>query len=347
MSSRTIFLHVGNFKTGTSALQQFCSTQRDTLLRAGLDYPDVARPGNLPVSHGKLPLSLYTRYGQRPPDWYADSDDYVDVAAALRRALEQSQAPAALVSSEEFYRVPGFPEEAREGIGRDLQALFAGYRVRVIMYVRAPLSFAISWYNEINKSDRPHRRFVDFVDHLNRSIILPEANTAYWRGLFGEDAVLLEPYGLRGEAHITRFLQLLGADGIHAHEAASAVVNPGRDETTLERDRLRKINALADERARSRLLRSTALASVEHVQVLQEKLEAIERDFQAFCRREQLHVPGEPLDLARVLVHDEQVNRRDVVSVDPLGVALLRWRRGAFAGGLRRLRARLAAWRRG
>jgi hypothetical protein len=35
---KTVYLHIGNFKTGTSAIQASCSRNRDLLLENGIDY---------------------------------------------------------------------------------------------------------------------------------------------------------------------------------------------------------------------------------------------------------------------------------------------------------------------
>lgn len=329
MHKKRVYLHVGNFKTGTSAIQKFCSENRLSLIEAGVDYIAAARPAANPTNHGKLALSLYRKYDRRVPAWYSDGDDFNEVADSLRRAMDASECDTLVISTEELYRIPGFPEKVSSGIGSDLRRLFATYDLRVIMYVRAPMDFACSWYNEINKAHKPRRRFIDFIYRLEPNLLLPEDNAAYWRSLFGRECLHLEPYVLRGNAHLRRFLELLDIGQFENLPESEQRVNPMRDESSLERDRLEKIMALQDTEQRSRMLRSQALASVENFRKLQEKVNMIGSQFDLFCEREEIVVPGGKFRLEEMLVHDERVNRRDIVGVNPLRVLGYRCRQSA------------------
>ena len=195
---KTIYLHVGNFKTGTSAIQRFCSDNRQRLLGCGIDYLETARPASDRTNHSCLPLSLIQKYGQFVPEWYEAEGDFDTTSQALLAEMENSPCDNILISSEELYRLACFSSDfARDAI-RELGGLFTGYEVKVVMYVREPLAFVKSWYNQVNKGNLPHRRFIDFFYFMNDSVLLPQANAKFWRECFGHDCLILEPYGKRG-----------------------------------------------------------------------------------------------------------------------------------------------------
>ena len=157
---KTIYLHVGNFKTGTSAIQKFCSDNRGKLLKCGYDYIDCARPRNNHTNHGKLPLSLAQKHGCYIPNWYNEKDDYQSVSKAVVEEIESSVCENIIISSEEFYRIAGYKKAIVQSAANELQELFAGHTVKALMYVREPLEMLKSWYNQANKPNVPTRRFI-------------------------------------------------------------------------------------------------------------------------------------------------------------------------------------------
>ncbi|MCX2975093.1 hypothetical protein EYC87_16010 [Halieaceae bacterium IMCC8485] len=320
-SSKAVFLHVGNFKTGTSAVQKYCSENRQLLIDKGLDYLEVARPTTNKTNHGQLALSLYRETGKRTPDWYVDEVSYRAISAEVLTSIKASPCQKILISSEEFYRIPAFDDASRTVIRKSLRALFRGHTVKVIVYVRNPMDFIKSWYNEVNKSRFPIRRFVDYVFHLDKRMVLPDANVNFWRHVFGNDAVIIEPYALTGIEHIKRFLTLASVSGLEFGQSTALNINLRLDNSSLERDRINKIMAVLKGDERERYLRSTVLSSVDKLNSLERKLAKISADFKRFCDIENLKVSGAELSLYNVLVHDEAVNRRDLISPSLFGIA--------------------------
>ena len=253
---KTIYLHVGNFKTGSSAIQKYCSDNRKELIDCGVDYINTARPRSNPTNHGMIPLSLQLKYGTFTPSWYDDNDSFEVVSADVKRAIDDSPCNTIIISSEEFYRIPGLQKNTALDMLNDLRRLFKGNNVKVLMYVRPPLDMLKSWYNEINKANKPSRRFADFFFVLNKSILLPGKNTSFWREGFGNDSIAIEPYELSGKAHIEYFLKLVGVNVQKAPRPLEILVNQKRDESTLERDRLSRIIQLSTKIEREKYLRS-------------------------------------------------------------------------------------------
>jgi len=311
---KTIYLHVGNFKTGTSAIQKFCSDHRKELLDSGFDYLPGARPSRNTVSHGKIPVSLIMKYGGHVPSWYIDTDSFSDVCAAVVTQIDSSKCDNIILSSEEFYRIASYKNSTIKSAIADLRELFSGHQVKVIMYVREPLPFSKSWYNQANKANIPLRRFTDFFYYLNKSLLLPQNNARFWRDCFGSDCLIIEAYGLSGTNHIRRFLDLIAADPSLAIQASDSLINAKRNEKTLELDRISRIMLLKDVNEREIYLNSFVLKNAANTQKLQDKIDFINREFVNFCREEGLTFRNASFGLADLMDYEKTINRKDASS---------------------------------
>ncbi len=310
---KRIYLHIGQFKTGTSAIQQFCNDNREMLLALGVDYLSTARPANNPTNHGKLSLSLFTRFAEKIPEWYDDADSFADVAEAVRNEIEISDCTRIIVSSEEFYRYARLDQESASTAISELQSVFAGYDVRVIMYVRAPLDFMKSWYNQLNKAPVPRRRFTDVFYFLDDSMLIPRITADFWRECFGRDCLILSPFIGESQGHIARFFKLLDIELPESCPLPEDLVNEKRNEADMEIDRMRKILALDDLEKQHKYLNSAVLASDAAFASLEQKVARVRDSFREFCTEEGLIFPESEFSVADLLIHEERVNSKDVV----------------------------------
>lgn len=311
---KTIYLHVGNFKTGTSAIQKFCSDHRRELLRLGYDYIKSARPRSNPTNHGKLPISLIMQYERNKPTWYDDKESFQQISKAVIDEIEESSANNIIISSEEFYRIPGCKASTMENATTDLRAIFLKYDVKVIMYVRRPLDMLKSWYNQINKSNMPIRRFADFFYYMNTFLLLPQPNAVFWRNCFGAECLHLEPYHLEGTEHINRFIELIGIDGSINIRPSTYKINPKRNEDTLESDRISRIMLLEKETERDKYLNSFVFQNASTQKKLMEKINLINQEFSNFCESENLSIPNASFEINDLLIHEEKVNGSEKVT---------------------------------
>ena len=209
--ARELILHIGHFKTGTTALQSYLDYNRDLLAEAGLHYAAETRKH---AKHSALAFSLLRRAGvselmhgyasPRPPGriWQALFHE--------ARALPDGH--SLLVSSEEFIRLGAHPAAAtllRQQINQapDL-------RFRVIAYLRPPQAHLQSWYNQLVKMGIPVGSFATALStqmepiHWDYALALKP-----WLEIFGAEAVILRPYdpSLReGDALYADFLGALG-----------------------------------------------------------------------------------------------------------------------------------------
>src|SRR5687768_11764911 len=86
---KTIFLHIGSTKTGTTALQSFFSLNEARLKTAGIGYPRTGRSG---VAHHKLAEVILGRKTARRP-----------VYRELREEIEAAPEQTFVLSSEVFF----------------------------------------------------------------------------------------------------------------------------------------------------------------------------------------------------------------------------------------------------
>ncbi|AQA17033.1 hypothetical protein BST95_01200 [Halioglobus japonicus] len=66
---KRLTLHIGDFNTGSTALQTSLSENRDKLYQRGINYPASARPRSKPISYGVLSLSTLDEFGEHTPEW--------------------------------------------------------------------------------------------------------------------------------------------------------------------------------------------------------------------------------------------------------------------------------------
>lgn len=138
MGKKTLILHIGQSKTGTSSIQKFCQINRDKLAEAGIIYPSVKKSGldiNL-LEHNAFAESLcgINRYPNLTFEEY----------------IAQFKGDKILLSAESFFGVPhiwslGSANEflpAHRAKLEKLRAWTNGYQLEIILYLRHPLD----WY---------------------------------------------------------------------------------------------------------------------------------------------------------------------------------------------------------
>mgnify|MGYP001235260838 CR=1 FL=1 len=130
-----IVLHCGLPKTGTTALQHWCTANREELLRHGVDYPlvEIAREV-APITNDRTPKHGFLIAALRNRDM-----------SAVQRAMENAAAPTLLLSTEgltnHFY---SFPEESLAL----LREAFGGIPIDLMIVFREKEKWARSLWKE-------------------------------------------------------------------------------------------------------------------------------------------------------------------------------------------------------
>lgn len=147
-SARTIYVHVGLPKAGSTTLQTFFMANRSRLAAQGVVYP-ASGPYHHKVAHHVWARAMK---GDRFGYWWMPPGDPRYAIEPLHRALiddiEAAPQPKVLLSAEELWH-PAVPAT--------LGALFADrpWTVRVLVYVRRQDDLLISAYNQCVKTLDP------------------------------------------------------------------------------------------------------------------------------------------------------------------------------------------------
>lgn len=208
---KTLVVHIGHFKTGTTALQVFLSQNPRQLARRGLDYAGYRQAH---AKHSDLAFCLFRAAGV---DTLMHGYDCPDSPAAIWQGLfdhvRASRRQTVIVSSEEFMRLGAHPAAA--GILAGLVDGAGDIDIRIIAYLRRPQSHLRSWYNQLVKMGAPVPGFNEAVQTLIEPVHFDYGLALQpWAELFGPAAVTVRAYdeASRGTNRIfADFLGLLGA----------------------------------------------------------------------------------------------------------------------------------------
>lgn len=218
---KTIYLHIGLRKTGTTTIQKSLLHNQDLLLEHGIlvpkigrGYPEIAAQHNLAWE-----LMGYGVYDPNLGNW----EDLIDL-------LENRHEEKIILSSEVFSSL------SIENISKVKQYL-NHYTVKIIVYLRRQDQlFQSMWAQELKTGDSDHvdDNFLEWVDNNQEFFIqhgLQFDNfLSKWRSIFGKENILarvLEKRQLYG-ALFHDFLYTTGIDNPEQYEIAKDQnISPG------------------------------------------------------------------------------------------------------------------------
>jgi hypothetical protein len=199
---RTLFLHAGTHKTGTTSLQDLMARNARRFRKAGVLYPESGRR-RTPVADAMS--------GQHHIAWELNGDARFDpragTLAQLLDELRASAAPVAVVSSEDFEYLHRRPERL-ERLASGVRA--AGYAARVVLFLRPQADYAESLYAELVQRHGLDRGFESYLAEIDSagSFAFREWNFAFdydvllrsFEDAFGADALVVRSYNRGGTA---------------------------------------------------------------------------------------------------------------------------------------------------
>lgn len=142
---KSVVLHIGTHKTGSTALQQAFVVGQEALQAEGFLYPHCGRPSSGPVwGHHLLPWAIQGKRGVQDERVLVDLKDEIDA----------SDAHTIIVSSEEF-------DALSKNEVRRVVRYFQSWDLRVVIYLRNPYDYMVSYYKQIVKSGRCRETFSD------------------------------------------------------------------------------------------------------------------------------------------------------------------------------------------
>ncbi len=238
---KQVFLHIGQHKTGSTALQRFLLANRGRLIETRVLYPQTGR-----VNIQGAPCERHMLLSLQPL-----SDP--EMIPRLEREIAASPADTAVISGEGFCRASARPQ-LRKGI-KHLAAGLAGHDCRVLVYLRPQEELAQSLYNwriKEGMETRPFDRYID--EHLdeNAEYFHYDALLEPFEEIFGPERIMVRIYdrpSFPGGSIYRDFLQAVGAPWSDDFSLPQHGLNHAAPPRVLEV--MRCINGMAPQRLES------------------------------------------------------------------------------------------------
>ncbi|MDO6732734.1 sulfotransferase domain-containing protein [Marinovum sp. 2_MG-2023] len=260
---KKLIIHIGHYKTGTTALQVFLSQHLRFLANRGISYPDLMMHN---AKHSAFAFSILAAAGvtgRLMHDYPAESPPH-EMWGELMRVIDAGTSPTTLISSEEFMRIGQFPA-AVDILREVLSNRPEGLDIQIIAYLRDPQAHVQSWYNQLIKMNLP----VSDLEHATCGTI-EDIHYDYrralepWINIVGKENVILRPYvnNRKDPAALHRdFFDVLGIPLPDKLVRAGADPNPRLDDRVSEL--LRLMQNMGFPRASINAVRSQAMSYLE------------------------------------------------------------------------------------
>lgn len=209
---KKLILHVGLHKTGSTAIQRTCHVNRARLASAGYCYPQFADRG---WENHSVPLSVLfmidpLRNHHMVADIFKTQERLEAAAKEIRayfaREISASEASHIILSGED---ISLFSEQEILNLKHFLEDVVPNLEIQVVVYVRDPVTFALSNAQEWVRAGK--RSLGQVLAHGN--LLQAKAKIEKFRAVFGAShvAVVCFENAVRDTGDVSKhFLQLLG-----------------------------------------------------------------------------------------------------------------------------------------
>ena len=228
--SRTLYLHIGSHKTGSTSIQNFLARNQGVLAKRGVGYATGSNPTNLNGEVGATGLGG------------PDDDEYPLAERALRvaRLILQQKTDHVIASSEGFSYL--FDHSAI-ALYHDLLAP-AFSTIKIMSFLRRQDQFAVSHHQEgANPQDKPAARLhghsptaLPEISALQHKYLDYETRIGRWGDVFGDAAMALTVYDravLKNGDCVAHFLDAAGLGDIDLTGTPEKNTSMGLAETKL------------------------------------------------------------------------------------------------------------------
>lgn len=227
---KTLHVHIGTPKTGTTALQNFCGENGEALSRRGYCYPRLPfeYPGIPKVRNAHFMIAnLFDENGERQEG--DEERRFLEGMWEIRRLF--SKFDHVILSDEDIWKCM---DSNRKNLWERLkdEADQAGYRIHVVVYLRRQDDLLSSIYNQRIKNRRAdlyESSFEEFSEKIDLNIRL-----RYYEKLkriadvIGKENLTARRYESRsGEAIYSDFLDAVGIAERNDFSISQADRNPG------------------------------------------------------------------------------------------------------------------------
>lgn len=194
---KTVFLHIGLGKTGTTSIQRHLARDTERLLASGIHYVQCGG-GERGTGHQQFAKSFVKSI----PDYMIPVREPERVREAVFEEVLSSQQAKIVMSSENFSLAD--PAEIR----RQFEALPVTCQFKVILFVRSQDELAESEYNQLVKVRAERRTFEQFLEEDFLGDFYGLARR--WEKVFGQSSLICSVYDGRRRSVIEDFLHCLG-----------------------------------------------------------------------------------------------------------------------------------------
>jgi len=231
MSKKTIYLHIGTHKTGTTSLQNFLYKNAKLLKKDNYDY----LVSNCTwCAHHALGWSF--QGATQPISEYCSWSNY-GVINYLEDEIKNSPCDNFIISSENLYQLKNM-----EFIKRFFDR-FSQFEIKLILYLRNQVSFIESWYYELVRADyfKLNEDIADFIENPRYNIDYSKELEKWKRFIKIENCFILNFHNEAKNGNlINNFCNLIGIKNYISYKIPN---NVNEKTTFLQMQMLRKINA--------------------------------------------------------------------------------------------------------
>ncbi|MBU2939559.1 hypothetical protein KO494_08395 [Lacinutrix sp. C3R15] len=202
--NKTIYIHIGTMKTGSSAVQNYLVNNIDYLKENNVLYPQV----NLKAQN-YLAFSLMDKVPKHVQHVLPNTAE--ELYQKLVDEILKSEESRVLITTEIFSLVSSDKYLGVEASKRLLHLLDGhGFKFKIILFLRKQDDFLLSMYNQIIKRHNFNNLYYeDIMTYYEENIDLFDYKTIinYWSNTFGVDNIIVKPY-LKEEDILNTFFKI-------------------------------------------------------------------------------------------------------------------------------------------
>lgn len=190
--SKTLLIHIGHYKTGTTAIQSFFSKNRIQLQKQGVHY---CQSSNNHGKHSNLAFSLLKSLGVSTQLYgYNAENKATTLWQQLGKEIINAPCSTAVISSEEFIRLGEYNGSSKllTSINQYFKKL--SIDIKVVAYFRGQNDHLESWYNQFIKMNYSTPTLGHTIRSLESIHYDYQKALSPWLEAFGEENVIARPY---------------------------------------------------------------------------------------------------------------------------------------------------------
>lgn len=216
---KTLYLHIGTPKTGTTSIQHFCYDNMEKLSAEGYYYPkfSFAYENKGKYRNGLfLEAVCYDKEGNRQIE-----QEKENLNSGLKAIEEYFEKYDNIILSDEGIWTACFNRKRGRTLMYELQnrAQDAGYQIKIIVYLRRQDDFLVSWYNQLikhNISTKNTLSWDEYFQNYNKYVKLDYLRCLKkLNNIFGIENIIVRRFDkklFKGGSFIADFLDIFGLD---------------------------------------------------------------------------------------------------------------------------------------